>query len=388
MLLPLHRKYSMTHTPIRRSPAGITCKLSVLAFALLAATGAAHAADGDKIFSFSGFGTLGVANSSSSDGDYTANQGQPDGTGRTHNWAPIDTKLAGQLTARWDDQLSAVVQVVAMKRVNNRYEPKVEWAFIKFAPTPELSIMVGRTVLPTFMASETRLLGFSNPWVRPPLETYNQNPTTNLDGVNVSFRKNFGSLTNTLQAFYGNNTAQIVGATGALTPKIDADPVRGIVNTVEVGSWTIRASATYLDLALSPAPHVRVTAPDFHQFNVGVMYDSGNWFVQSEYSLAKELLVASDSRAFYATVGMRMNAFTPYATYSKSEPTGHAYPLNSGQTSTSVGLRWDAVKNVAIKAQFDHVKLGANSFGTFVNVKPGMLAGSSNVASIAVDFVY
>ena len=360
---------------------------STLALALLALTGAAHAAD-DKIFSFSAFGTLGFANSSSSDGDYTGNQLQPHGTGNTHGWSPIDTKLAGQLTARVNDQFSAVVQVVSMLRTDNTYTPRVEWAFVKYSPTPALSLLIGRVVLPTFMGSETRLLGFSNPTVRPPLETYNLNPTTNLDGVSGSWRSNFGSVTNTVQAFYGKNTAKLIGPDGGILGPIEADPVKGVVDTVEFGSWTMRAGISQYKLSISPAPHFTINVPKFRQFNLGATYDNGTWFVQSEVSRSKDLELASDSLAYYATAGMRIDAFTPYVSYSTTEPKGTAFPTNSEQTTSSIGLRWDAVKNVAIKAQFDRVTLGAHSVGSFVNVKPAMLGRGSNVASVAVDFVY
>ena len=266
----------MNKVPMHVLATRLTPLCYALGLALLSASGAARADDADKIFSFSAFGTVGMAHSSSSEADYTANQLQPSGTGASHNWSPIDSKLAGQLTARVNDKLSAVVQVVAMTRTNNRFEPKVEWAFVKYAVTPELSVMLGRTVLPTFMGSETRLLGFSNPWVRPPLETYNQNPTTNLDGVNASYRSNFGSVTNTVQAFYGKNSAHLISYDGSLIPTIDADPVRGVVDTIEVGAWTIRGGLSYYKLALSPVPGVNVTVPHFQQANLGVMYDSGD----------------------------------------------------------------------------------------------------------------
>lgn len=362
-----------------------------LGLALLAATGAARAQSADtadNMFSFSGFGTIGMAHSSSSDGDYTANQQQPSGTGASHNWSPIDSKLAGQVTARVNDQLSAVVQVVAMTRTTNRFTPRVEWAFVKYAFTPELSVMVGRTVLPTFMSSETRLLGFSNPWVRPPLETYNQNPTTSLDGVNASFRKNFGSVTNTVQAFYGKNKAEIVTFDGNVLPPIKARPVRGLVDTLELGAWTVRASVSSFKLEINLAPGMTVTVPHFQQANLGVMYDSGDWFVQSELSVARKLMLTSDSRAFYATAGMRIKAFTPYLTWSQQTPSDSSFQGSVEQKTASAGLRWDAVKNVAIKAQFDHVTLGARSFGSFINVKPTLMGKGSNVASVVLDFVY
>ena len=60
-------------------------------------------------------------------------------------------------------------------------------------------------VLPTFLVSDSRKVGYGNPWVRPPVEVYSLNPITTLDGVDASYRLHLGEVTNTLQADYGRN---------------------------------------------------------------------------------------------------------------------------------------------------------------------------------------
>lgn len=359
---------------------------SLLGLALLASASTAQAGGSDKVFSFYGFGTVGIAHSSSSDGDYVANLIQPNGTGASHNWSPIDSQLGGQLMAKVNEQISAVVQVVAMTRPTGNFTPKVEWAYLKYAITPELSVLVGRTALPSFMASETRLVGFSNPWLRPPLEIYNTNPTTNLDGLNASFRKNLGGVTNTLQGFYGKNAITFVGTSGA---QFSASTTRmhGFADTVEYGALSVRGSLSYFDVAflLTPGFTLHTSA---NAANLGVSYDPRNWFIQGELASLKDLGIERHTRSVSVTAGVRVHNFTPYATYSRITPHGAPAMISTDQSSSSVGLRWDALKNVDIKAQFDHVRVGPASPGYFINVKPGMIDGSSNVVSVAVDFVY
>lgn len=372
----------MFHIQSRTSALRRTQLAKALGVALLASAGAAQADSNDKVFSFNGFGTVGFGHSSSTNGDYVANLSQPTGPGASHDWTPLDNVLGGQLTAKVNDQFSAVVQVVAMTRSNGNFAPKVEWAYLKYALTPELSVLVGRTVLPSFMASETRLVGFSNPWIRPPLETYNLNPTTNLDGINASFRKNLGGVTNTLQGFYGKNDITVIGPLGPIAAK--ASRIRGFADTVEYGALSVRGSMNWFDLAF---PAFNLSSAD-RQTNLGMSYDPGNWFIQGELATEKNLKMMSDLRSVSVTAGVRIHAFTPYATYARLTPHGAPAASNAEQTSTSIGLRWDVIKNVAIKAQFDHVKLGPNSVGYFLNAKPAMIGSSSNVASVAVDFVY
>ncbi|MGV7241289.1 hypothetical protein [Caballeronia sp. M23-90] len=60
-----------------------------------------------------------------------------------------------------------------------------------------------------------------------------------------------------------------------------------------------------------------------------------------------------------------------------------------GQKDISFGLRWDVVKNVDLKVQYDHVWLPANSTGSFINFQPNYQLGSgTNVISAALDFVF
>jgi hypothetical protein len=52
-------------------------------------------------------------------------------------------------------------------------------------------------------------------------------------------------------------------------------------------------------------------------------------------------------------------------------------------------VRWDVLKNIDIKLQYDRVRLDSNSNGRLGNVQPGFRAGpDGNVTSLAVDFVF
>ena len=58
------------------------------------------------------------------------------------------------------------------------------------------------------------------------------------------------------------------------------------------------------------------------------------------------------------------------------------------QRSMSVGARWDFMKNIALKVQYDHTRIGAGSSGTLTNIQPGFVSGGTlNLFSIAIDFV-
>jgi hypothetical protein len=59
------------------------------------------------------------------------------------------------------------------------------------------------------------------------------------------------------------------------------------------------------------------------------------------------------------------------------------------QSTVSAGARWDFWKNLDFKLQLDHIRLGAGSTGTLINVQPNAHMGDTvDVISATVDFVF
>ena len=381
---------------------------------------------------FSGFGTLAATHSSERNADFVGTIFQPNGAGASRAWAlGVDSKLGAQLDAKFSDRLSAVVQVVSQHNYDNSYSPKIEWANLKYQATPELSARIGRIAAPSFLVSDTRFVGYAQPWVRPPVEVYGVIPITSNDGVDVSWRKPFGSVTNTLQAYYGKATARLESG------KVKSEAGWGINDAVQMGDLTLRAgyTANKLNMELPgvntllggiaqfgalPAPigpqavalgqKYSVNGMKTASYSLAASYDPGQWFAMAEFVDFRGAGILADSRSWYVTGGYRFGAFTPYATYAKTksqvaaEPGisfPAAAPLNAGLNATlnnqfngsqdtlSAGLRWDFMKNTALKLQYDHVRNGSGSAGRLAHPLPTLVRGGSyNLFSAALDFVF
>lgn len=409
-------------------------KFKPLAAALVGAgllAGAAHAQTGTE-FRFSGFGTLAATYSDERRADFVSTIFQPNGPGYTRPWAITpDSKFGMQMDAVFSDRISAVVQVVAQHRHDNSFMPQVEWANLKYQATSDLSVRVGRIATPTFLVSDTRFVGYAQPWIRPPVEVYGVLPITSNDGVDLSWRSRFGDASNTVQAYYGRATARL--KTGEATSK----PGWGVIDTVQLGDLSLRAgySANRVDIdfpgittlvnginnfAALPAPvgpqaaalAAKYSTRDMHlgAFSLAANYDPGKWFVMAEFVDLNGEGFLVDSRSWYVTGGYRMGSFTPYATYARTRsrvttepgiPLPAAAPLNAGinaalnnqfngsQSTLTLGVRWDVMKNTALKAQYDRIDLAANSAGRLANVQPGFVRGGNvNLFSAALDFVF
>ena len=99
-------------------------RIAVLALAVASAAAQCARADDRSMFSFSGYGTVGIAHSSNGEADYLVDEFKPNGPGHTHEWsADVDTRLGLQGLAQFTPQLSAVVQVITQQR----YDPRASF---------------------------------------------------------------------------------------------------------------------------------------------------------------------------------------------------------------------------------------------------------------------
>jgi hypothetical protein len=414
----------ITRSTLWRTPN--TLNAIILAAMLSSPAGVCAAPEnpGASMFSFSAFGTLGLVYSSEDRGDFTASPLQPNGAGYTRPWSPdVDSKLGAQVTARFASQLSAMLQVISEQNYDNTFSPHVEWANITYQPTPEFSVRVGRIVLPTFLLSDSRKVGYANTWVRPPVEVYNLDPIFNSDGADASYQMQLGDLVNTLVGTYGKSDFGV--------PQGGTFEVRHlwvIADTLEYGAVTVHIghqSSSYSYDALDPlfnafrqfGPQGAMLADKYDLDNkraqvttAGAIYDPGQWFVTGEWGERNLHSAVGKSAAWYLSGGYRLAKFTPYLTYaeSKAETNVSALPpylagpatglnaalnallaTNAVQNTISVGSRWDVMKNVDLKVQYDHIDLRAGSDGTLINIQPGFPPGGSlNLFSITMDFVW
>lgn len=372
-------------------------------------------ADPRSVFSFSGFGTLGVAHSSEDQADFIASPLQESGAGYSHDWAAnIDSRFGAQINADFG-RLSAVMQGISEQKSDGSFSPRFEWLNIRYAITPDLSIRAGRIVLPSFLVSDYRKVGYANPWVRPPIELYSLVPVSTSDGVDASYRFELGEWTHTVQINFG-----------------DAD---GVVDTVEWNDLILRFSYQQSDLdfdAFTPflsrfrafgaqgAALAEKYDPDgktIHFVGVGVSYDPGGWFLMGEWGRHDSDSIIGKREAWYVSGGYRWSKFTPYFVYAETEmrsrmkepgiglssvppgQQGQAAGLNAAlngilaarqqQRSIAIGLRWDFAEKAAFKLQYDHIRLEDDSWGALTNVQPEFRPGGSfNVFSATIDFVF
>lgn len=375
--------------------------------------------------SFNGFGTFGLVHSDEDQADYTGNAFEPDGAGHTRDVSPeVDSRLGLQLSSDLTPRLSAVGQVIIEQRYDDTYRPTLEWANLKYEFTPELSVRVGRKVLPVFMTSGYRKVGYANPWLRPPQEVYRLVPVTNSDGIQLIHESRFGGFNNALKLSYGGKDTKIPGGFD-----VEADNGITIANTLRWDAatffasynrsrLTIEAFNPFFDAFRSFGPEGEAIADRYDLddsrseiLTIGARYEPGDWFVMGEWARSENDSFIADNRGWYVTGGYRFGSVTPYITLADLEVTSdtsdpglsasgpQAQQLNAAlnallgtaaeQSSVSLGARWDFARSAALKVQYDYIDIADGSPGVLVKEQPGFRRGGTvSLISASIDFVF
>ncbi|QOY96018.1 hypothetical protein IM543_09390 [Massilia sp. UMI-21] len=423
--------------PANRLPAAL--RGGVFAYGLLAAAVTGNALAGDRgtvdaphgpAWKFSGFGTLGAVHASIRDADFSSTVLRANGAGRSERWSPdVDSRLGAQLDlsqGRW----SGVLQVVSEQNMDGNYRPRVEWANIKYQATPDLALRIGRIALPVFLAADYRKVGYTMPWVRPPVEVYGALPISSSDGVDATWRWGRGDTRHAIQAFHGRTDTRLYD-----DRRLEVHRIAGLSHSIEHGPLSARLSALSGHLttgvgdevfsllrAFSPqgvalADRYQIAHKRVSMISAGISYDPGRWFVSAEAGHSHTNSLLGETSTMYAGGGYRFDSLTPYAGVARVRAHGAtsdpglaldglppparalAGALNAGlnaylgtipiQTTFSTGLRWDLATDAALKVQYDRARPSGGSRGTLINTSAGFRSAQVvHVASVALDFVF
>jgi hypothetical protein len=371
----------MKHVTLSRSAVALATACLLSAFG-------AHAADGMST-TFSGYGT--VAGTFTDDGDAQFVPYSNVFKGPTdHMDVGFESRLGVQGTARFDSQFSVTAQVLAQRRGDKDFDPGVEWLYGQYSPVDSLDLRLGRVVLPAFLLSDSRYVGYAQTWLRAPTEVYGQMPFSSLDGVQALWHKSVGPAVVSAQVSYGTMDAQLnFGSLGKVD--IQGNDTTNVSLGVELGNWTLRAARTTtnspLNLPIAPNMTVGYTAHD-HFMDLGGQYDNGRaivvgeWVRRTENDMPVLAMPLIASTSWYAAAGWRFGSFTPMAHWAGSRYDGS---LLTGAATHSVGasVRYDVTTNVDLKFQVDRYD-AAGPFRPAADTTGKKI----DVFALAADFVF
>lgn len=278
-----------------------------------------------------------------------------------------DTVAGIQFDYQVNPNIDAVIQLQSAANAGTEeYDVEATWAFLRYSLSPSTKIRAGRMATPNFMYAESIDVGYTYPWVRPPVEMYGVAPIR-YQGIDLTQNFNTGPWNNSIQFFYGDADAANKGTT--------SDYMAGAALTLNNDAWTVRASYSHVDnVAVSAAPSATGAS---NYLSGAVRYDDGGLFAMVEGKQVKTTgdfskFIVPTVEGFYTTLGYQLDAFFPYATWAKAYTSqdGNVANPNSKQSQESLGLglRYNLTDKVVLKGEatkYDHFN-GTQGVSSFV----------------------
>lgn len=144
--------------------------------------------DATPLVRFSGFGSLGVAHANADGATFVRDITQPKGIGNRGLYWEQDSRLGVQGNLQLNDDLELVTQIVSRYRQGNDFHPEVTWAFVKYTPHDMVELRLGRIGFDGYPGADTRDVGYSYLWVRPPVEYFGTLLFPYEDGADIVLR--------------------------------------------------------------------------------------------------------------------------------------------------------------------------------------------------------
>lgn len=394
-----------------------------------------HAADDSKPFTISGFGTLGVVHSNTRNVDIVRDLTQNDGVGYTRQTDfGMDSNFGLQLNKSVSDNIDTALQVVS-RRSANKFQPEVTWAYARYVPNDNLQLRAGRLGFDVYLLADSRNVGYTYQWVRPPIDFFGSLIISYFDGGDMVLStplsggilraKVFAGVarektsTGSPDEFLSLNRSRLLGGHleyqtsnwiyrlgySQLTFKNEFPPLQPLLDNLR--SPYLNA---FIPSAAGLANELSLTDKKFTYLSAGIAYDEGPLQAQLMLNqLSSASLLFPTNRAAYLTFGYRIDQWTPYFTYSASRPanknTASRLPLGvspdidmlaaafndainnqyNRQTTFSLGVRYDLTEKSNVKLQVDDIK--TDDYFLVRNNQPGW-NGKARLISIAYNFIF
>ncbi len=385
-----------------------------------------------ETFSLSGFGTLGGAYNLDGEANFIRDGIQPDGADGRGFTGSVDSRLGLQANWKPHEDFEGVIQLVSKYRYDGSYRPQVTWAFLKYAFTPDFQIRAGRLGYDIYPFAESRDVGYSYVWVRPPVDFFGYIYFSHLDGADLTLTHQLGNglLKGKLFASQFNDAIPVV-TTIPDVYTLKGDAWGGYLD-YQTPNWLFRAClviikpeteqtavamlqnalrSTQVPQAVSLAGNMGFADKTFNFFTTGAVYDDGPFQGQLMLSrILTDTLSYPNNTAGYASLAYRIGEWTPYLVYSRiksgrndhvdtglpdtppfdvlNAQVGLALSNNQADQSTvSLGARYDFAPNAAFKLQVDRIHSRGYPTLLWGNTDPDW-DGRATIFSATLDFVF
>jgi hypothetical protein len=362
--------------------------------------------DNESPIKLSGFGTIGVSYNTERQFDYLRDLLQTSGVGASRRVDfGLDSVLGVQVSGNLSENIEATVQTVVRRRESN-YRPEVNWAFLKFYPSNDWDLRVGRLGFDVYPLADSRNVAYSYTWVRPPVEYFGGLIVSYIDGVDAAYNYELGTGQTRIKMFAGKAQERVLVEAPNLYFSLRGSKIFGAHLEFQSQRWLARMGyaelkfandypriQSLIDALKSPMmSQISPSAASFGQeisfkdkkiryLSAGLVFDDGPFQAQLMLSkLNSETLSFNSNMAGFFTMAYRHKDWTPYITYAKTRPkdtkavvTGLPIGVSpivdqveagvqsflkatrNEQSSRSIGIRYNLSQSSDIRLQIDMI---------------------------------
>mgnify|MGYP002266521673 CR=1 FL=1 len=290
-----------------------------------------------------------------------------------------DSTLGIQLSTYFTDEFSFIAQIVANSASDSTID--VDWLYLNYHVSPELSVQLGRKRLPLYYYSDYFDVGYAYYWIRPPADLYTWQ-ITNYNGISLLYEKNLGDWDGSINLYYGNEESddnQLLGLLFGVPVDESWNDMVGIVGDIANDWLDLRLS--YMEgLVNRDINGVNVIKDIKQQFlGLSINLSLADLQVLSEFNNYRRPDNNIYIDTYMMSLGYQIGDFTPHITYSAFEQDINTAGNDENHHTTTIGVRWDFYTNMALKVQYDKVI----DEGVIVPIK-----GDSSSITLGLDFVF
>jgi len=290
-----------------------------------------------------------------------------------------DSILGLQFSSYLTDEFSLIAQILLNGASDSGAD--VDWLYLNYHITPELSVQIGRKRLPLYYYSDSFDIGYAYYWIRPPADLYTWQ-ITNYNGINLLYEKSLGNWDAGINLYYGNeesNDNELLGLLFGVPVDENWKDMLGIVGTM-TNEWLDIRLSFMQGLVNRDINGIRVINDAEQKFiGLSVNLTLGELQVLSEINNYNRSVNVIDIDTYMLSFAYQLGEFIPHITYSNFAQETNPAGNDEKHHTTSLGVRWDFYTNMAFKVQYDQVR----DDGVIVPVK-----GDSKSVSLGLDFVF
>ncbi|HFD31178.1 MAG TPA: hypothetical protein ENJ28_00495 [Gammaproteobacteria bacterium] len=307
--------------------------------------------------------------------------------GISHNGSFAGTRFGININSQVNDKISLASQLISSQD-NDTYNTKIDWAFVSYQLSENMSLRTGKVKYPVGIANEYVSVGYAYPWITPPQVFYtlsSQGPQVTREaytGASFLWQKSVGDISYSVDLFGGEVALEnmMIHAMKGLTVSADwNDEVM-----LQVSSYAGKMEND--NMALMDG--------EVHSSNVlGIKIDMSDIVAYAEYAkVDMGAFEAGNSTAWYGSLGYRLDNLLPYVNFGMYEKGKGAMMMenmvmvsaHNKQYVATAGIKYDILPQTDVKFEVSrvHTSVGKGLF------KDTGFEADVNIYSVAIDVVF